>query len=94
MITSRNPGWHELATSVDVDVLDRRESITLLRRRAPDLTDEEAQRVAQARTWGRRAARRSRIRQQGGGHDKPNLWSNPTTKVGCLSCPAPNSVVE
>ena len=40
VITSRNPGWHELATPVGVDVFDRGESITLLRRRAPQLTDE------------------------------------------------------
>jgi DNA-binding SARP family transcriptional activator len=48
MITSRNPGWHELATPVEVDVFDRGESITLLRRRAPQLTEGEARRIAQA----------------------------------------------
>ena len=48
VITSRNPGWHELATPVGVDVFDRSESITLLRRRAPQLTDGEAGRIAQA----------------------------------------------
>jgi NB-ARC domain/Domain of unknown function (DUF4062) len=48
MITSRNPGWHELATPVRVDVFDRGESITLLRHRAPQLTDEQAGRVAEA----------------------------------------------
>jgi tetratricopeptide (TPR) repeat protein len=48
VITSRNPGWHELATPVRVDVFDRDESITLLRRRAPQLTDEQAGRIAQA----------------------------------------------
>jgi Tetratricopeptide repeat/Domain of unknown function (DUF4062)/NB-ARC domain len=48
VITSRNPGWQELATPVGVDVFDRCESITLLRRRAPHLTDGEAGRVAQA----------------------------------------------
>jgi Tetratricopeptide repeat/Domain of unknown function (DUF4062)/NB-ARC domain len=48
VITSRNPGWHELATPVSVDVFDRDESITLLRRRAPQLTDGEAGRIAQA----------------------------------------------
>jgi len=47
MITSRNPGWHELATPVEVDVLDRGESVTLLRRRAPQLTEGEAGRVAE-----------------------------------------------
>jgi len=48
VITSRNPGWHDLATPVEVDVFDRAESITLLRRRAPQLTEGEAGRVAEA----------------------------------------------
>ncbi|MGH3771427.1 MAG: FxSxx-COOH system tetratricopeptide repeat protein, partial [Pseudonocardiaceae bacterium] len=48
VITSRNPGWHELGNPVGVDVFDRGESITLLRRRAPRLTDGEAGRVAEA----------------------------------------------
>jgi hypothetical protein len=48
VITSRNPGWHELASPVGVDVFDRGESITLLRRRAPRLSDGEAGRVAEA----------------------------------------------
>ncbi|MGH3885719.1 MAG: FxSxx-COOH system tetratricopeptide repeat protein [Pseudonocardiaceae bacterium] len=48
MITSRNPAWHDLATPVRVDVFDRDESITLLRRRAPQLTDEDADRIADA----------------------------------------------
>jgi Tetratricopeptide repeat len=48
VITSRNPGWHDLATPVGVDVFDRDESITLLSRRAPQLTDEQAGRVAEA----------------------------------------------
>ncbi len=48
VITSRNPGWHELASPVEVDVLSRNESITLLRRRAPQLTDRDAARIAQA----------------------------------------------
>ena len=48
MITSRNPGWHDLATPVSVDVFDRDESITLLRRRAPRLTESEAGRIAEA----------------------------------------------
>jgi DNA-binding SARP family transcriptional activator len=48
VITSRNPGWHELATPVGVDVFDRDESITLLRRRAPQLTGGDAGRVAEA----------------------------------------------
>jgi tetratricopeptide (TPR) repeat protein len=48
VITSRNPGWHELAIPVGVDVFDRGESITLLRRRVPQLTGGEAGRVAEA----------------------------------------------
>jgi hypothetical protein len=48
VITSRNPGWHELATPVGVNVFDRSESITLLRRRAPQLTEGEAERIAEA----------------------------------------------
>ncbi|MGH3693014.1 MAG: FxSxx-COOH system tetratricopeptide repeat protein [Pseudonocardiaceae bacterium] len=48
VITSRNPGWHELATPVRVDVFDRDESITLLRRRASQLTESAAGRIAEA----------------------------------------------
>ncbi|MGH3814923.1 MAG: NB-ARC domain-containing protein, partial [Pseudonocardiaceae bacterium] len=48
VITSRNPGWHELATPVGVDVFDRDESITLLRRRAPQLTEGAAERITEA----------------------------------------------
>ncbi len=48
VITSRNPGWHELATPVGVDLFDRGESITLLRRRAPQLSDQDAGRIAEA----------------------------------------------
>jgi tetratricopeptide (TPR) repeat protein len=48
LITSRNPGWHELASPVSVDVFDRDESIALLDRRAPQLTNSEAGRIAEA----------------------------------------------
>jgi hypothetical protein len=48
VITSRNPGWHELATPVRVEVFDRGESIALLRRRVPQLTESETGRVAEA----------------------------------------------
>jgi tetratricopeptide (TPR) repeat protein len=48
MITSRYPSWHELATTVGVDVFNRSESITLLRRRAPQLTHSEAAQIAEA----------------------------------------------
>jgi tetratricopeptide (TPR) repeat protein len=48
MITSRNPAWHDLASPVQVDVFDRDESITLLRRRVPQLTEKQAGRIAEA----------------------------------------------
>jgi hypothetical protein len=48
LITSRNPAWHEIAATVGVAEFTRPESITLLRRLAPDLTDVEADRVAEA----------------------------------------------
>jgi tetratricopeptide (TPR) repeat protein len=48
LITSRNPGWQELATPVRVDVFDRGESIALLRHRAPQLTENEAGWIADA----------------------------------------------
>ncbi|MGH3869734.1 MAG: FxSxx-COOH system tetratricopeptide repeat protein [Pseudonocardiaceae bacterium] len=48
MITSRNPGWHDLAIPVSVDVFERSESIALLRHRLPQLPDEDAERIAEA----------------------------------------------
>jgi len=48
VITSRNPGWEELAVPVAVDVFDRDESIRLLRSRVPRLSDRDAGRVATA----------------------------------------------
>jgi hypothetical protein len=48
IITSRNPGWQELAIPVGVEVFDRDESIALLRRRAPKLTTDDARQVAEA----------------------------------------------
>ncbi len=47
LITSRNPAWHDLATPLGVDVFDRGESITLLRR-VPRLTAADAARIADA----------------------------------------------
>jgi hypothetical protein len=47
LITSRNPAWHDLATPLGVDVFDRGESITLLRR-VPRLTAADATRIADA----------------------------------------------
>jgi Phage integrase family len=48
VITSRDPGWQELATPVAVDVFDRNESIALLRRRAWQLTTDDAGQIAEA----------------------------------------------
>jgi len=48
VITSRNPDWYELGTPVRVDVFDRSESIELLRRRAPQLTESDTGQVAEA----------------------------------------------
>jgi tetratricopeptide (TPR) repeat protein len=48
LVTSRNPGWSELATPVDVAVFDRTESVALLRRLDPGLTAGDADRVAAA----------------------------------------------
>ncbi|MBM0276007.1 FxSxx-COOH system tetratricopeptide repeat protein [Micromonospora tarensis] len=48
IITSRNPGWRQVATLVDVDVFDRTESVALLRTLAPELTGTAADRVADA----------------------------------------------
>ncbi|MGH3708731.1 MAG: FxSxx-COOH system tetratricopeptide repeat protein, partial [Pseudonocardiaceae bacterium] len=47
LITSRNPAWHDLATPLGVDVFDRSESLTLLRR-VPRLTTADATRIADA----------------------------------------------
>jgi Domain of unknown function (DUF4062)/NB-ARC domain len=47
LITSRNPAWHDLATPLGVDVFDRNESLTLLRR-VPRLTTDDATRIADA----------------------------------------------
>jgi Domain of unknown function (DUF4062)/Tetratricopeptide repeat/NB-ARC domain len=47
LITSRTPAWHDLATPLGVDVFDRNESLTLLRR-VPQLTADDADRIADA----------------------------------------------
>jgi hypothetical protein len=46
LITSRQRGWDELATPIEVDVLTRAESIELLRRRVPQLTETDADQLA------------------------------------------------
>jgi transcriptional regulator with XRE-family HTH domain/tetratricopeptide (TPR) repeat protein len=46
LITSRERGWDEVATPVEVDVLTRAESIEMLRRRLPRLTEADADQLA------------------------------------------------
>jgi tetratricopeptide (TPR) repeat protein len=48
LITSRNPAWRRIAATVGVREFSRAESIALLLRLAPELTEAEADRVAQA----------------------------------------------
>jgi Tetratricopeptide repeat/Domain of unknown function (DUF4062)/NB-ARC domain len=48
LITSRNPAWRGIAATVGVREFTRAESIALLRRLAPDLTEVEADRLAEA----------------------------------------------
>ena len=45
LITSRERGWDEIAAPVEVDVLTRAESIEMLRRRVPELTHADADRL-------------------------------------------------
>lgn len=46
IITSRNPQWNTLARPLEVDVFEREESVALLQRRNPDLSDDEADQLA------------------------------------------------
>ncbi|WP_211766855.1 FxSxx-COOH system tetratricopeptide repeat protein [Kutzneria sp. CA-103260] len=46
IVTSRNPRWSSVARAVEVDIFDRPESVELLQRRCPELTDEESQQLA------------------------------------------------
>jgi transcriptional regulator with XRE-family HTH domain len=46
LITSRERGWDEVATPVEVDVLTRSESMEMLRRRVPRLTKTDADLLA------------------------------------------------
>ncbi|MGH3887081.1 MAG: FxSxx-COOH system tetratricopeptide repeat protein, partial [Pseudonocardiaceae bacterium] len=48
LITSRNPGWGELAARVEVDVLPRPESVELIHVSRPGMGEAEASRLAQA----------------------------------------------
>lgn len=46
MVTSRNSQWTNLASSLEVDVFARDESVALIRRRSPDIPDDAADRLA------------------------------------------------
>jgi tetratricopeptide (TPR) repeat protein len=48
LITSRNQEWDRVARTLSVDVFTREESKALLRRRARDLSDSDADRLAEA----------------------------------------------
>ncbi|MGW0598666.1 FxSxx-COOH system tetratricopeptide repeat protein [Streptomyces sp. NPDC002776] len=48
LVTSRNPQWASVAKPLEVDVFRREESMELLRRRGPVITDDEADRLAEA----------------------------------------------
>ena len=46
LVTSRSPGWGALGGRLEVDVLTRPETVTLLRRRIPELDDRLADQLA------------------------------------------------
>ncbi|MGH3899075.1 MAG: FxSxx-COOH system tetratricopeptide repeat protein [Pseudonocardiaceae bacterium] len=48
LVTSRNPDWAGIARPLEVDVFKREEAKELLRRRGPEIDDEEADRLAAA----------------------------------------------
>jgi hypothetical protein len=48
LITSRNPGWGELAARVEVDVLSRRKSVELIHVFRPGVGEADADRLAEA----------------------------------------------
>jgi MinD-like ATPase involved in chromosome partitioning or flagellar assembly len=48
LVTSRNPAWSRVADPLEIDVFARRESVEHLQRRVPQLTDEDAEMVAEA----------------------------------------------
>jgi tetratricopeptide (TPR) repeat protein len=47
MVTSRNSQWSSLASSLEVDVFAREESVALIRRRSPQIPDDSADRLAE-----------------------------------------------
>src|SRR5664279_5232354 len=46
LVTSRYPGWGALGGRIEVDVLDRADTVALLRARIPDMTGETADKLA------------------------------------------------
>lgn len=48
MVTSRNSQWSTLASSLEVDVFAREESVALIKRRSPLIPDEAADRLAES----------------------------------------------
>jgi tetratricopeptide (TPR) repeat protein len=48
LVTSRNPAWSRVAEPLEIDVFTRPESLEHLQRRVPQLTDEDADMVAEA----------------------------------------------
>lgn len=48
IVTSRNRAWERVATPLPVSVFERAESIELLQKRSPDLSHEDADRLAEA----------------------------------------------
>ncbi|HWM15334.1 MAG TPA: FxSxx-COOH system tetratricopeptide repeat protein [Microbacterium sp.] len=47
LITSRNPEWADVANPLEITVFRREESIALLRRRGPEMSDEDADALAE-----------------------------------------------
>jgi tetratricopeptide (TPR) repeat protein len=47
IVTSRNPRWSSVARVLEVDVFERRESVQLLQVRCPELSDDEANQLAE-----------------------------------------------
>lgn len=47
LVTSRNPEWGQVAQTLEVDVFTREESVELLKRRTPMVSDDDADRLAQ-----------------------------------------------
>ncbi|MFH8487463.1 FxSxx-COOH system tetratricopeptide repeat protein [Streptomyces longisporoflavus] len=48
LITSRNPHWENVARCLEVDIFERAESVELLNKRGPELTEEDADELADA----------------------------------------------